>query len=150
MTASIPPKILPRLGQLIRMLGSNQDHEALAAVRAIGKTLAGQGLSFHDLADEVEAGRAPAVSNPYFDYAWDPPEPAHRSPPTWNDLRDFERRDWLAAFVRQLDITDKDEMSSLIRFRSQYVNRSDERPTRRQLELFTRLMTRAWKTGVRP
>ena len=151
MTAALPPKILPRIGQLIRMLGSNQDHEAMAAVRAIGKTLVGQGLTFHDLADTVEAGRAPAMSNPYFDYAWDPPEPAHRSPPTWNDLRDFERRDWLTAFVRKLDIPDPTEMTALVRFRSDCNSPFwAGRPTRKQLELFTRLMARAWKIGVRP
>ena len=151
MVATLPPKILPRLGQLIRMLGSNQDHEALAAVRAIGKTLVGHGCSLHDLADAVEAGREPAVSNPYFDFAWDPPEPAHRAPPTWNDLRDFERRDWLTTFVRRLDVPDPAEMAALVRFRSEYFSPFGmSRPTRKQLELFTRLMERAWKVGVRP
>ena len=151
MMASLPPKILPRLGQLIRMLASDQDGEALAAARALGRTLKADGATFHDLAEAVEAGRTPAPFNPYFDYAWDPPEPAHQSPPTWNDLRDFERRDWLSAFVRKLDVSDKAEMADLVRLRSDCLSPIELwRPTRKQLQLFTRLMERAWKVGVRP
>ncbi len=148
--AALPAKILPRLDQLIRMLASDQDGEALAAARAIGRTLKADGATFHDLAEAVEAGRNSAPSNPYFDYAWDPPEPAHKAPPTWNELRDFERRDWLTAFVRKLDVSDKAEMAALVQFRSQCIVDLMTRPTRRQLELFTRLMERAWNVGVRP
>ena len=148
---ALPAKILPRLGQLIRMLASDQDGEALAAARALSRTLVADGKSLHDLAEVVEAGQTPAPSNPYFDYGWEPPEPAHQSPPTWNDLRDFERRDWLSTFVRKLDIPDKAEMAALVRLRSDSLSTIGMwRPTRKQLELFTRLMERAWKIGVRP
>ena len=42
-------------GKFIRLMGSPNDHEALAAVRALGRKLQGEGMSWHDLADRVEA-----------------------------------------------------------------------------------------------
>jgi hypothetical protein len=46
--------VAPRIGQLIRLLGSNQDGEVVAAARALGRTLAGAGEDFHSLADAIE------------------------------------------------------------------------------------------------
>jgi hypothetical protein len=45
-----------RIGQLIRMLSSDQPGEAGAAAQALNKTLASAGLDIHKLADVVEAG----------------------------------------------------------------------------------------------
>jgi hypothetical protein len=47
--------VAPRIGRLIRLLGSDQDGEVVAAVRALGRTLAGAGEDFHSLADAVES-----------------------------------------------------------------------------------------------
>jgi hypothetical protein len=44
----------PRLGQLVRLLGSDKDGEALAACRALGRTLASVGQDFHALAATIE------------------------------------------------------------------------------------------------
>ncbi|MGI3902498.1 MAG: hypothetical protein ACRYGP_16785 [Janthinobacterium lividum] len=147
---SLPAKILPRLGQLIRLLDSDQDGEALAAARAIGRALKADGATFHDLAEAVEAGQSPAPSKSYYHSDWQPPEPTHKAPPTWNELRGFERRNWLTAFVRKLDVPDETEMAELVQFRSQCVVDLMTCPTIRQLELFTRLMEQAWNVGVRP
>jgi hypothetical protein len=43
-----------RIGQLIRMLSSNQSGEASAAAQALNRTLASAGLDIHHLADVVE------------------------------------------------------------------------------------------------
>jgi hypothetical protein len=51
----------PRVGQLIRLLGSSQDGEALGACRALGRVLASAGSDFHELAASIEAQAAPAV-----------------------------------------------------------------------------------------
>ncbi len=59
--AVIPPAIAPRIGALLRMLGSDHDGEALGAARALQRTLGGVGLDFHDLAGTIEH---PAVSVP--------------------------------------------------------------------------------------
>jgi len=53
--------IAPRLGQLVRMLGSDQDGEALAACRALGRTLDSADLDFHCLADTIERAALPSV-----------------------------------------------------------------------------------------
>jgi hypothetical protein len=42
--------IAPRVAQLIRLLASDRDGEALAACRALGRTLASVGQDFHSLA----------------------------------------------------------------------------------------------------
>jgi hypothetical protein len=47
--------ISPKIGRLIRLLGSDSDGECLAAARALGRTLAGAGEDFHSLADAVES-----------------------------------------------------------------------------------------------
>src|SRR5262245_59684253 len=41
---------VPRIGQLVRLLGSHVDGEVLAAARALARTLAAHDLDFHDLA----------------------------------------------------------------------------------------------------
>ena len=45
----------PALAKLIRLLASDVDGEALAAVRALGRALKASGCDFHDLASIVEA-----------------------------------------------------------------------------------------------
>jgi hypothetical protein len=61
-----------RIGQLIRMLSSDQPGEAAAAAQAINKTLTSAGLDIHALAQVAEAGlRLPA-----------PTEHPRRRPPT--------------------------------------------------------------------
>ena len=59
--SSLPASIQPRLGSLLRLLGSPVDGEALGAARAIGRTLQGVGCDLHDLADTVEHPPAPMV-----------------------------------------------------------------------------------------
>jgi hypothetical protein len=66
MTAALAV-VAPRIGQLIRLLGSDQDGEVIAAARALGRTLTSVGADFHSLADTIERS-APAPS----------PSPAHR------------------------------------------------------------------------
>jgi hypothetical protein len=46
--------IAAKLGSLVRLLSSNRDGEALAAIRALGRTLKAHGADFHALADRIE------------------------------------------------------------------------------------------------
>jgi hypothetical protein len=55
--APVAGKLVP----LVRMLGSPVDGKALAACRAIGRTLDTAGMDFHDLADVVERAALPDV-----------------------------------------------------------------------------------------
>jgi hypothetical protein len=54
--------VAPRIGQLIRLLGSNQDGEVVAAARALGRTLASVDADFHNLAATIERS-APAITS---------------------------------------------------------------------------------------
>ena len=65
MTTSRAPSapLPPKLARLIPRLATSHEGEALATVRAIGRTLSTAGLDFHDLARAVEASTI-AVSQP--------------------------------------------------------------------------------------
>jgi hypothetical protein len=73
-----PNPLNRRIGQLIRMLSSDQPGEVTAAARALSRTLGGAGLDFHELAKLAETGlHLPA-----------PTEQPHRRPPaTTNKAR---------------------------------------------------------------
>ncbi len=59
MATAIPATVLPRIGALLRMLGSPIDGEALNAARALGATLQRVGTDWHGLAEVIE--RPPPV-----------------------------------------------------------------------------------------
>ena len=61
MSADIPADRLPRVGQLLRLLSSDRDGEALAAVRALARELKSANADFHDLADRLAEGPTPAA-----------------------------------------------------------------------------------------
>ncbi len=46
--------IAPTVGKLVRLLGSDKDHEALGAARALKRVLTSVKLDLHDLANVVE------------------------------------------------------------------------------------------------
>jgi hypothetical protein len=75
-----PRPIPSKVARLIPMLGSDADHEALSAVRAIGRILDRSGLGFTDLAaaipadetnvDNVHVERPAGPVPPFNVYAW--------------------------------------------------------------------------------
>lgn len=68
----IPAAVVPRLAKLLPMLSSDNDGEAMAALRMIGKALADNGADFHDLTETVVRGKvvtAPRKSGPPHNYA---------------------------------------------------------------------------------
>jgi hypothetical protein len=70
-----------RIGQLIRMLSSDQPGEVAAAAQAINKTLTSAGLDIHALAQIAEAGLvSPAPTMPAASPV--PSERPRRRPPT--------------------------------------------------------------------
>jgi len=75
-------EITPKLGKFVRLLGSDNEGEVVAAARALVRTLTAQGCDLHDLAKHVEAGervvyRERLVYRDRVVY----PEPAHASKP---------------------------------------------------------------------
>ena len=97
--AALPSTILPRVGALLRLLGSDQDGEALGAARALGRTLSASGLDLHALADVVENPPAPMV-------LYRQPEPVRRprasrtSSPGGIELTPTRRRQVIDALSR--------------------------------------------------
>jgi hypothetical protein len=87
--------VAPRIGQLIRLLGSDQDGEVVAAARALGRTLASVGEDFHTLADTIERS-APAAHRGCEDHRaiarWLLDSGARLSPKEWSFVADMANR----------------------------------------------------------
>src|SRR5258706_12576386 len=64
-----------RIGQLIRLLSSDQPGEAAAAAQALNRTLASAGLDMHELAKIAETGMR--LPTPTEQPRRRPPAPAH-------------------------------------------------------------------------
>jgi hypothetical protein len=70
-----------RIGQLLRLMSSDQEGEAGAAAQALNRTLTAAGLDIHQLAEVVEAGlQLPLPSR-------QPPDRRRRPPATTNKAR---------------------------------------------------------------
>jgi len=106
MTAALAV-VAPRIGQLIRLLGSDQDGEVVAAARALGRTLTSVGADFHTLADSIErsAHISAVVGNSYNEPAatrgcedhraiarWLLDSGARLSPKEWSFVADMAKR----------------------------------------------------------
>ncbi len=111
MTAAIPPAIAPRIGALLRMLGSDHDGEALGAARALQRTLGGAGLDLHALADAVERPavvvpaparrpRKPKADRGHID--WPAPYRAQVSATLQKGLMRFPFNAWEREFVESI------------------------------------------------
>lgn len=72
--------VAPKLSKLIPMLATDHDGEVVATVRAIGRTLKGAGLDFHNLVE--------ALCEPRRAYAYAPPPPPtpEKEPETWDEI----------------------------------------------------------------
>ena len=70
-----------RIGQLIKLLSSDQPGEAAAAAQALNKTLVSAGLDIHKLADVVETGLHLPVSSerPKSEFRPRPPATTHKA-----------------------------------------------------------------------
>lgn len=78
-----------KIGKLIRLLGSDEAGEVVAAAAALKRALAAKGKDLHDLADAVENGLRPQRR----------PRPMSWSPPA-PPLDDWERMAWYLHFHR--------------------------------------------------
>jgi hypothetical protein len=92
----IAGEVRQKLGRLIRLLGSEHDGEALAACRALGRTLKSAGADLHALAADVEA---PAKVVERLVWRDRPAHPPHKveTPTSWAELAAWmhDRRDQL-------------------------------------------------------
>ena len=88
--------VSPKLSKLILLLSSNQDGEVVAAARAIGRTLSGAGMDWHNLVKALTTPPVPpanpsnATSSGPKAKAYSPPRPSP-GPPRWRSLDSGER-----------------------------------------------------------
>ena len=165
MSAPFAP-VADRLGKLIPRLASDHDGEVTATVAAIGRTLVGAGLDWHDLARRVAAPSFDdivAVSTPTPSWsrptsaaaepAPPPPQPkAKREPPEWptfGRLRHSERLAWLDAVENSAYSMERNTRAGFDALRAKLYHRSHEVVTSAEVSLFNRMVRSAWKTGAR-
>ena len=96
--AALPSTILPRVGALLRLLGSDQDGEALGAARALGRTLSAAGLDLHALAYVVEHPPARMVLYPHAPARR--PQAARAAKPGGVELSPIRRRQVIDGLTR--------------------------------------------------
>jgi hypothetical protein len=130
---TIPPAIRPALAKLIRLMASDNDCEALAAVRALARTLRGAGADLHDFAALVETP---------------PTAPSDHARPNCNDRFDDQfvdddddddeswrsMRDACAAHIERFTIREQQLLQTLQHWRGT--------PTEKQLNWLRALFTR--------
>jgi hypothetical protein len=85
-----------RIGQLVRLLGSDRPGEVVAAATAINRTLVGAGSDLHHLADVVERGLRPL-----------PPPPA--PPPPIDDVDNDDVGEMIDACLFHSDLLSEKE-----------------------------------------
>ena len=167
--SALPTTTADRLAKIIPRLASTHDGEVIAVVGAIRRTLDSAGFDLHDLAEHVAAmvafAAAPVRAEPRAPYTSEhqrtPAEwaeanrkmreaeeaRAKRSPwPTFRQLNHFAR-------VEMLDRVAKSSLSFLMTkpnrdafdaLRVKIVQRPQEIVTRKEVNLFNRLMSALW------
>ena len=157
--------IADRLGKLIPLLSSDQGGEVIAAATAIGRTLTGVGLDWHDLAQRVAE---PSITDFVADVfkAKQPtppptPEPTRAPPtpskpkrepspwPTWATLSRFQRLAWMDVIKTEADLMSAKEVEAFARFYRAHYTLSDGW-SRKDINLFNRGVRSLWERGWRP
>ena len=171
MTLRVPDKTADLAQKLIRMLSSDQDNEVINAVRKLAGVLGRAGKSFHDLADQVQAGVEPAQfvgpTPPWHrpQQPWTPAETwgedaeideeqeEEAKPPVYAALKQYQRLAWLRLVIDRQQIDPADAAIAIDAAKS-IASASDGRSTgyllnRQQEKVFNRLVNRAWRVGLR-
>lgn len=155
MSLGLPPNDIPKAMTFVRLLGSDQDGEALNAARALGRMLRRNGKDFHDLADLLTINGHPVptpVWEPPPEWDWQDVEPEKPAePPGPPDVKKMTRSDqlaWLRLCIEKLSLERQDEfvvpdMASRLAGWSYHLNRE-------QLKVLNRVVRRAWRLGLRP
>jgi hypothetical protein len=150
---ALPAEILPRIRQFVRLMASDKDGEVLSAVRALGRTLKNEGCDFHDVADAI----APISWPPPPRYDTRPaPEPKPAQPakaapewPTFARLKHSQRVAWLNEIEKRssdFKTKTKVEFDALNR---KIIVRPHEILSRKEINLFNRLVRIMWAMEVR-
>lgn len=165
--------IRERLGKLVPRLASEHPGEIVATVAAIGRTLVGAGLDWHDLAarliaetlDDMIAAPArkpwppepapkPAASTPSWSAEREAELQAARKPkrepspwPTWGALSHFGKLAWMDAILRDGGLSAID-LEAFRAFHGPYYRNQEW--TRKGANAFNRHVRTMWERGWRP
>ena len=161
----LSPLVTDRIAKLIPRLASNHDGEVIATVAAIRRTLDGAGLDLHDLAECIGMVGIPMP------HIVDPPVRTpyarERTPDEWAEanekMREAEAAKWakvtpwrrLSHFgrIEQLDrvakaplafLIPKDNRDAFDALRAKIVQRPQEIVTRKEINLFNKLVRALW------
>ncbi len=154
--------IAERLGKLIPRLASDHDGEVVATVAAIGRTLQGAGLDWHDLAKRVAdpsyadvmavAGKPASSPNPSWSSTPQPtpsePKPEPSPWPTFGTTSHARRKLWLKAIAKDPSIMATVTAEVFKAFRDRMVD-APTTVTTDDTRLFNRLVRAAWEQGIR-
>ncbi|WP_237482647.1 hypothetical protein [Lichenibacterium dinghuense] len=150
--------IADRLSKLIPRLASDQAGEVVATAAAIGRTLAGAGLDWHDLAARLtgqtltdllaKADARPTSPSPPPQRPAPPPKPEPSPWPTFGTTSHARRKLWLAAIAKDAEIMATVESDIFAAFRGRMADAPDA-VTTDDTRLFNRLARAAWTKGLR-
>ena len=157
--------LLPKIEPLVRMLASDHDHEALSAVRALGRVLLSGDASFHDLADALNRPSPPDDREdaywrrPQRRYAGSadfvaprrshrpPPKPA--GPPLWEALNKAAKMAWLTR-VAECERLTLDQRTAAGQLRAQFFSQPHRSVKPAQAAAINAVFFQAWIQDVRP
>ena len=171
MTLRLSDKSAELAQKLIRLMSSDQDGEVMVAVRKLAGVLGRAGKSFHDLADQVQAGvepTRPAEPPPPWHRPQQPRTPAETwgedndvdeeqeeeaKPPVYAALKQYQRLAWLRLVLDRQQIDPADAAIAADAAKSiAYASGGSMTGyllNRQQEKVFNRLVNRAWRVGLR-
>ena len=151
--------VAPRVSKLICMLSSDRDNEVIATVAAITRTLKSAGLDWHDLAKQIEA---PAMA---YSPRWEPPRsapaaeprpapqpapPKWKAPwPTYSSLKQSQRLAWLTEIEVRSHCMEPKAKAAFFALNRKMITQPHEVLTRKETNLFNRLVKLFWVMEVR-
>jgi hypothetical protein len=141
--------ILPRLALLIPRLSTEHDGEVVATVRAIGRTLKGASLDFHDLAMAVATEPEPEPGPYRPTYTRPRQGKACEMPPLWEHLGQQGRLAWLDSVLTS-DWPSEFEAKLAAGIRVVVYTQPHKIQTPKQRFSLNRLLVRAFIMGERP
>jgi len=150
---SIPAPARNKLGKLIPRLASGHKGERIATVAAIGRTLDGAGLDFHDLASAVNAlpkdSRRRAADPPTPDKAERRRRARQTRGPRWRDFTRAQAIAWLDVLIQDPG-TPADARRFVEGIRDRLWDRPRTNVTSKEATVLTRHIRSAWQRGIRP
>ena len=158
--------IAERIGKLIPRLASDHDGEVTATVAAIGRTLQGAGLDWHDLARRVSTPSFDDIVSrskptPSWAHPTSPPSQAAASPttpkpkrevppwPSFSRLRHSQTLAWLDAVEGSGYSIEKSTRVGFDALRAKFYQRPHEQLESAEVRLFNRVVRAAWEKGAR-